>query len=376
MKKRIFEKMGIETSLLGFGCMRFPQTDDGKIDEDKSLEMLDLAISNGVNYLDTAWPYHNNTSEEFVGRVLKKYDRESLFIATKLPLWECKKIEDVEAIFNKQLKKLDIDYIDFYLIHAVSQDRINDLKEYKVMETLSKLRDEGKIKYIGFSFHDDLDAFKLWVDLWEWDFVQIQLNYMDIDHQQGIEGYHLLVEKGIPCIVMEPVKGGKLASFRNDIEGLFKNVHPERSIASWAFRWVASLENVKVILSGMSTLEQVKDNIDTFSNFEKMNEKEFEVIDTVSKTLNDLQLVSCTNCKYCMPCEFGVDIPRNLNLRNSYNMYNDEVGASWMTNMLNKKEAFANICTNCSICVDKCPQMINIPRELEIVNEKFKRFIK
>ncbi|XMB86429.1 aldo/keto reductase [Mycoplasmatota bacterium WC44] len=376
MEKRKFNKLGIETSLLGFGCMRFPLTDNGEIDKVKSFEMIDTAIMSGVNYIDTAWPYHDEESERFVGEVLKRYDRSSLYLATKLPIWLCKTKEDVEKYFSKQLEKLETDYIDFYLIHAVNKERLAQINELEVLEVLRRLKYEGKIKYIGFSFHDDLDTFKLCVDLYEWDFVQIQLNYMDVNHQQGIEGYNILTEKGIPCIIMEPIKGGSLANFRNDVEKLLLDVEPNMSIASWAFRWVGSFDNVKVILSGMSTLDQVKDNVNTFSNFKKLNNKEFILVEKVSDTLNSLQVVSCTNCKYCMPCEYGVDIPRNFSFQNHYEMYRNEDGVKWVVNRLNDNSAFANVCVECNECIPKCPQNIQIPQELSKINKIFSSLIK
>jgi len=376
MIKRKFEKLGIETSLLGFGCMRFPLNQDGTIDEVESEKMVDYAIENGVNYLDTAWPYHGGKSESFVGKIIQKYKREELFVATKLPVWDLKRAEDVEEIFNKQLENLQTEYIDFYLVHAVNKKRLEDNMKFKIMEQLERFKQQGKIKYLGFSFHDDYEPFVEWVDLYDWDFVQIQLNYMDVDHQQGYKGYELLTEKGIPCVIMEPIKGGKLAGFRDDIEKPLKEHLPKNSISSWAFRWVGSLPNVKVVLSGMSTMDQVVDNVNTFSDFQPLSDDEYSLVNEVSKKLNNLQAVPCTDCKYCMPCEFGVNIPRNLNMHNEHNMYEDEKGTTWVVNMLKKGNAFADECTSCMVCVDKCPQNIMIPDELEIVKDKFSKFIK
>lgn len=357
-----------KVSLLGFGCMRFPLK-DGEIDKELSKLMVKTAVENGVNYIDTAYPYHSGKSELFVKEVIKDLDRESFFLADKLPIWDCKTKDDVDRIFHEQLEKCGVEYFDFYLIHAVNKKRLDDVKELDLLNTLEKYRNEGKIRNIGFSFHDDLEAFKLWADLYDWDFVQIQLNYMDIDHQQGMEGYDILTEKGIPVIIMEPVKGGSLAKFNKKIENKFKEYNKEASIASWAFRWVASLPNVKVILSGMSNLEQVNDNIDTFNNFKPLNKDEYKIIDEVRKDIRNLSKVDCTSCNYCMPCPHGVDIPRNFRLYNTHSMYENDSYIKWAAGELDKQNQLAEACIDCGECLPKCPQYIEIPTILAEFND-------
>jgi len=371
MEKRKMKNLKNNPSLLGFGCMRLPMK-DGEIDEVESKRMLDYAYSKGVNYFDTAYPYHGGKSELVVREIIKHYDRDSFYLADKLPLWECKTEKDIVNIFHEQLEKCGVEYFDFYLIHAVNKDRISQVKELKVFEKLEKFKEEGKIRNIGFSFHDDLDAFKLWVDLYDWDFVQIQLNYMDIDHQQGIEGYKILTEKGIPVIVMEPVKGGSIVKFNDAIEKLFKDENADASIASWAFRWVGSLPNVKVILSGMSTMEQVEDNLKTFDKFVSLNEREYEVIKKVRKEILDLSKVDCTSCDYCMPCPHGVNIPRNFRLFNAFSMYKNKAYMNWAYGEIVKANKSADICIDCGECIPKCPQQIEIPTELRNMLEYFK----
>ena len=363
MEKRKMKNLDIDASLLGFGCMRLP-TIDGEIDKLEAKRMMDYAYSKGVNYFDTAYPYHGGKSELVVGEIIKGYKRETFYLADKLPLWECKNEEDISRIFHEQLEKCGVDYFDFYLIHAVNKDRIKQIEEFKVFEQLEKFKKEGKLHRIGFSFHDDLAAFKLWADLYPWDFVQIQLNYMDIDHQQGIEGYHILTEKGIPVIVMEPVKGGGLVKFNDKIEKIFNNIDKEASIASWAFRWVGSLPNVKVILSGMTTMEQVEDNIKTFSNFVPLNDEEQGIIMLVRKEILDLSKVDCTSCNYCMTCPNGVDIPANFRLFNSFSMYKNTNHIKWAFGTLKKDDKTSEFCTDCGECIPKCPQQIDIPEEL------------
>lgn len=362
-RKILINKKETDVSLLGFGCMRFPMK-DGEVDINESKRMVDYAIKNGVNYIDTAWPYHEGKSELIVQGIMKEYPRESYYLADKLPIWDCKTNEDVDRIFHEQLKKCGVEYFDFYLIHAVNKHRIQQVQDLNLFEQLEGFRKEGKIRNIGFSFHDDLETFKKWVELYDWDFCQIQLNYMDIEHQQGMEGYDILTEKGIPVIIMEPVKGGSIVKFNEKIEAKMKSYRPYNSIASWGFRWVGSLPNVKVILSGMSTMEQVEDNIKTFSNFEPFNEEEYEIISEVRKEVLSLSKVDCTSCNYCMPCPHGVNIPANFRVYNTHSMYKNDGYVKWAYGSLKKEEKSADFCIECGECVPKCPQYIEIPTEL------------
>ncbi len=371
MEYRKIKSNKLLPSLLGFGCMRFPMK-DGEIDKEEAKKMMDYAYSKGVNYFDTAYPYHGGKSELFVRDIIKNYNRETFYLADKLPLWDCKVEEDIDRIFYEQLEKCGVDYFDFYLIHAVNKGRLDQVDEMKVFEKLERYKKEGKIHRIGFSFHDNLETFKKWVDRYNWDFVQIQLNYMDIDHQQGIDGYEILTEKGIPVIVMEPVKGGGLVKFNDEIESMFKKENNEASIASWAFRWVGSLPNVKVILSGMSTMEQVEDNLKTFDKFVPLSSSEQEIINIVRKSILSLSKVDCTSCNYCMPCPHGVDIPGNFKLFNNYSMYQNDGYVKWVYGGLEKESKSAEMCIDCGECLPKCPQQIEIPTDLRKMVEYFK----
>ncbi|MBP3604808.1 MAG: aldo/keto reductase [Lachnospiraceae bacterium] len=369
MEKRKLEKLGIETSLLGFGCMRFPVTKEGKIDEAEAEKMIDKAIAAGVNYIDTAYPYHNGESEPFVGKVLQKYPRESFYLATKLPVWLVETKEDIERIFAEQLERLQTDYIDFYLLHAMDADRIRKMREVGYLEVLEKLRSEGKIKYIGFSFHDSYEVFEDILNERDWDFCQIQLNYMDAEEQAGLKGYALAAERGIPVVVMEPIKGGSLASFAEDITGMFRDMDKDASVASFALRWVGSLPGVKVILSGMSSMEQVEDNLKTFTGFKVLSENEKNTIDKVVEVLNSRVQNGCTGCRYCMPCPAGVDIPGCFSAWNTYHMYQNYnvVSWKWETDMGDKKQA--KNCVKCGKCEAACPQKISIREDLEKVQK-------
>lgn len=367
MEKRKLEKLGIETSLLGFGCMRFPVTAEGKIDEPEAEKMMDRAIAAGVNYIDTAYPYHGGESEPFVGRVLKKYDRSSLYLATKLPCWKVNALEDVESIFQEQLDRLQTDYIDFYLLHALDKERFRKMVEIGCIEKLEQLKAEGKIRYLGFSFHDDYETFEKILCHRDWDFCQIQLNYMDADQQAGLKGYKLTEEKNVPMVVMEPIKGGSLAAFAEDITGMFRGLDAEASVASFALRWVGSLPNVKVILSGMSAMDQVEDNLKTFENFKPLSEKESRTIDEIVKLINSRVQNGCTACRYCMPCPAGVDIPGNFRVWNTYHMYQNYkmVKRSWENGLGEEKQA--KNCVKCGKCEQACPQKLHIREDLEKV---------
>ncbi len=372
MEKRAMEKLGIETSLLGFGCMRFPMTADGKIDEAEAERMLDQAYAAGVNYYDTAYPYHNGESERVVGRVMKKYDRSSFFLATKLPCWLIKNTDDIERIFKEQLEKLQTDYIDFYLMHALNKDSFQKMVDIGCVEKLEQLKAEGKIRYLGFSFHDKYEAFERIINYRDWDFCQIQLNYMDAGEreefqQAGMKGYHLTEEKNIPLIIMEPVRGGSLAAFPEDITEVFHGLNPDASIASYALRWVGSLPNVKVILSGMSTMEQLTDNLKTFDKFEPLSEKETETIDKVVAMINSRMQNGCTACRYCMPCPAGVDIPRNFRIWNLYHMYGNYNAVKWDWEDGLGEEHKAKNCIKCGKCEKACPQKLSIRADLERV---------
>ena len=367
MEFRTFDKLKIETSLLGFGCMRFPTTTEGTIDEKAAQEMLDKAIAAGVNYIDTAYPYHNGESEPFVGRALKKYDRNSFYLATKLPVWDVKEPEDAKKIFEKQLERLQTDYIDFYLLHALNRDRFKQVLDMGILDYCLEQQKAGKIKYLGFSFHDSYEAFEEIINYRDWDFCQIQYNYMDTEKDPGDKGYKLAEEKQVPLVIMEPIKGGTLANFADDITSMFHEIDKEASAASYALRWVGSHPGVKVILSGMSNMAQVEDNLHTFEKFVPLSERESETIDKVVEILKSRVQNGCTGCRYCMPCPAGVNIPGCFSTWNTYHMYQNynTVRWSWETGI--GEAAQAKNCIKCGKCEAQCPQKISIREDLEKV---------
>ena len=368
MEKRKWYNTGIETSLLGFGAMRL-KTVDGEIDEELGFKLFDMAYKAGINYFDTALPYTDRKNEIFVGKALKRYPRESFYLASKLSLFCFDTPEEAKKSVDMQLERLQTDYLDFYLIHALNKKSFQRFKDWNMLETVLEWKKQGKIRHIGFSFHDDLDTFKEILDYYDWEFVQIQLNYMDTDIQQGIEGYKMLEERKIPVVVMEPVKGGKLAAFNEDSAKPFKE-YSDASLASWALRWVGSLPGVKVLLSGMNSEDQVIDNLNTFNNFKPLNEEELKRVTDVRERIKNATKVGCTACKYCMPCPAGVDIPGNFSLFNDYAMYKNKDYVGWIYQGIKKNKGEATNCIECYSCVEKCPQHIEIPEKLkEMVKE-------
>lgn len=370
MEYRQLDKLGIKTSLLGFGCMRFPKRRDGSINYKKAEELIDKAYENGVNYYDTAYVYHSGESENFIGSVLDKYERSTYYLATKLPCWMIKSVDDAKKIFKEQLERLHKDYIDFYLLHSLDRESFDKMVSLGILELMDQLKAEGKIRYIGFSFHDEYDAFKYILKFRDWDFCQIQLNYMDTELQAGMKGYELTEELNVPLIIMEPVKGGTLAKLPQGVTKYFTAVTPENSTASWALRWVASLPNVKVILSGMSNMKQVDDNLSTFGEFKKLTEKEQQAVTEAVKVLQKRMKNGCTGCSYCMPCPAGVDIPSNFRIWNDYGMYHNPNVTKWFwANDLNDKSK-AKQCIDCGKCETLCPQRIQIRNDLKALQNE------
>ncbi len=363
METRHWEKQNIDTSLLGFGCMRFPLNEDGTINEPLSEKMLAKAYESGVNYFDTANPYHNGDSEPFVGRFLKRYPRDSFYLATKLPMWKVTSLESAKEIFADQLERLQTDYIDFFLLHAMDKARYQTALRCELIEWLHELKAEGKIKNVGFSFHDEYELFETMLTSHKWDFCQIQYNYMDKQHQAGEKGLKLAKSMGIPVIAMESVRGGSLSSLPEGLTAKMRALKPEASTSSWAFRWLGSQEGLYVLLSGMSTMEQVDDNLSTFNHFELLNEEEQALILEVEKELRSNTHNTCTACQYCQPCPVGVNIPRNFAIWNNYGVFGvkHQAKAQWAGLA---DEAKAKQCVGCGKCETVCPQQIDIRGDL------------
>ena len=363
MQYTTLERLGARVSRLGFGCMRFPTTPDGAIDEPRATAMLHRAYNAGVNYFDTAYFYHNHTSEAFVGRALSAFPRESFYLATKLPMSVIDSLEKAKEIFEGQFVLLGTDYFDFYLLHALNGKRFDQAVHQGILDFLIEQQRAGRIRHLGFSFHDDYAAFERILTARDWDFCQIQLNYMDADTQAGLKGYALAERLGVPVIVMEPVKGGALAALSEDVAAPLRAARPEKSIASWAMRWVGSLPNCRIILSGMSDEAQVEDNLATFADFEPLSEAEQALIAQTCDALRARVFVGCTGCRYCMPCPFGVDIPGNFRMMNEYAMYGlrRRLEGDWQ--FMDAPERADN-CRRCGQCEQACPQALPIRERL------------
>ena len=371
MEKRKFEKLGIETSLLGFGCMRFPATPDGKIDEPRAEKLLDRAIAAGVNYIDTAYPYHNGDSEPFVGKVLQKYDRNSFYLATKLPVWAIESVDDAKRIFAEQLERLRTDHIDFYLFHALNKERFEKIKNFHLIDHMLEARKAGKIRYLGFSFHDDLEVFKQIVDYTDqWDFCQIQYNYMDEHSQAGVEGLRYANKKGLPVIIMEPLRGGRLVNLLPEpAKELFRKDEQHRTPAELALKWLYNQPEVTCVLSGMNSMEMVEQNVKTASEslVGCLTESDQELIEKVKAEIKKNVKVGCTGCGYCMPCPRGVDIPGTFRCYNAMYSEGKKSGRRdyLQCTAFRKDTSSASQCISCGKCETHCPQHIEIRKELK-----------
>lgn len=377
MDKRSFGNNLEQISLLGFGCMRLPLLPDNKgIDRKAARKMLEYAYEQGVNYFDTAWGYLNGKSEPFVGSVLKQYPRESFYLASKMPGWLLKDLPESEELFAAQLKRCQVEYFDYYLLHSLTTKEEFDrlyLNE-KVLDYLQREKKGGRIRKLGFSFHGSIELMKYVLDNFPWDFVQIQLNYQDWDTMQARVLYELAVEHHLPCIIMEPVRGGALASLNDQAAEILKKAAPQNSLASWAIRFVASLPGVLTVLSGMSTMEQLQDNLKITSGFQTLTEKERVILQQALEAYLEVSPIPCTGCNYCMPCAFGVDIPGNFSAfnRGAGKRLMPELGSPSDKREEFRKlwdeippEALAGKCRSCGKCLSKCPQHIAIPERLQ-----------
>lgn len=373
MQRKNIKTLNENLPLLAFGCMRFPKKDE-KIDFEQATEMIDYAMKNGLNYFDTAYPYHNGESETFLGKVLPKYERSSYFLTSKLPIWKIENEDDAEKVFNEQLEKCQTEYFDFYLLHAMNKQRVEVMEKFKLYDFLLEKKNQGKIKHIGFSFHDNNEVLEYLVSNYKWEFVQIQLNYYDWHEADAKELYTTLEKHNLPCFVMEPVRGGFLSSFAPNVEKYMTDYNKHASISSWAIRWVESLPNVAIVLSGMSNMEQLKDNINTVSNFEKITDDELKIIDTVVKELRKIKPIPCTGCKYCMPCLLSVNIAGTFAVYNNYKKTNNVTLTKNSYNNI-PKEHRANNCIKCGACKKACPQHIDIPTELEKITNELKSIL-
>ena len=358
-------------SLLGLGTMRLPlrdAADQTSIDEEKAQEIFDYAYAHGVNYFDTAYPYHGGQSEPFVGRVIAKWPRESFYLATKMPLWQCGSLEEAQHIFEEQLRRLGVEYIDFYLLHSLYVARYDRAKEMGIVDWLWEQKKLGRIRSFGFSCHDNAAGLEHILRDQPWDFCQLQYNYLDTDDRaeeiSGDRGYQLTEELNIPLIIMEPIKGGTLANLPADAAASLAALDPDASAASWALRWVGSHKNVHLILSGMSAEEQLADNLATFAQFRPLNDAEMDAVAETARILHSRIKIGCTGCRYCMPCPMGVDIPDNFSIWNKLGMFGqpEAIKHQWEAHFPDAEKA--SHCVRCGKCEAACPQHLPIRNAL------------
>ena len=358
----------IEISRLGLGNMRLPcktpikRESNPLIDYNKAQELVDMAYENGVNYFDTAYMYHAGKSEKFIGQALKKYPRESYYLADKLPIWMCKKPADMQKIFDKQLQRTGIDCFDFYLLHSLDKGNFEKCEKYGAYDFLLEKQKQGLIKNIGFSFHGTIDDLKAIVAAHHWDFAQIQMNYLDWKNQDAKTQYEILTEADIPVIVMEPVRGGKLADVPKRVEELFKNNAPDKSIASWAIRFCATHDNVLTILSGMNAKEQMLDNLQSLTDFVPMTDVELKICQNAASIINESEIIPCTGCDYCADC------PKSVKISTIFDVYNKLKTEEYTADQAKEKYAQIDVnhtqCVACGKCKEHCPQSIDIPKML------------
>ncbi|MHA1776660.1 MAG: aldo/keto reductase [Promethearchaeia archaeon] len=381
MKYRNFHTLARESSVLGFGCMRLPTVGEGDkkhINEELAINLLRLAIDNGINYIDTAWPYHNKESETVVGKALRDGYREKVILVTKAPVWEYKNSDDFENYLRLQLEKLQTDHIDLYLLHALNKLRFEQVKKLKILEAAEKAKNDGLINHIGFSFHGNYKTFCEILDAYPWDACQIQFNYMDVNSQATEKGLKYAGSKSIPVIVMEPLLGGKLVRETEETKKILENAPVKRTLAEWALQFVWNYPEVKVVLSGMNTEAMILENVASANRSEpnSMNPEEFEVIKRLRSSFQNLFVVPCTRCEYCMPCPSGVNIPMNLRVLNEAAWTGSaESMQGWFDSFAQTPEELedkpnngaAQLCIECMQCLDKCPQGIQIPDQLKKV---------
>jgi hypothetical protein len=367
MQFRKFGKLDWDASVLGFGCMRLPTMDGNphspNIDETEAIRMIRHALDCGVNYFDTAYVYHEGNSETVLGKALHG-QRDRVKIATKSPVWLIEKEADFDRMLNEQLRKLQTDHIDFYLLHALDKKRWNEfVLKYKLLEKADAAIRDGRIRHLGFSFHDDYESFPDIINGYDgWTFCQIQYNYMDTENQAGTQGLKLAAARGLAVVIMEPLLGGRLANPPSPIREVIERSCVKRSPVDWALQWLWDQPEVSVVLSGMSNLDQVNANLDSAAHARShsFQETDLELIADLQQKYRERTAIPCTKCNYCMPCPNGVNIPANFEIYNEAFLHEDIPGARFKYQIFVPEAERASACIACHDCEDRCPQKIPI----------------
>ena len=369
MKYRTMGKLGIQSSAFGLGCMRFngPASGDSVINEEKAISLIRRAIDGGVNYIDTAYVYLDKTSEIVLGKALRDGYRDRVTIATKMPCEAVKNRADMENLLAEELKKLQTDHIDFYLMHGINRQKWEYFKSIGAPEFFDDMKREGKIRYKCFSFHGPYEEFEYIINDWDWDMTQIQYNFMDINNQAGTKGLELAGSKGIPVVIMEGLLGGRLSRAPENVQALYDAFPVKRSPVEWAFRWLCNHPAVGVVLSGCNEAEQIDDNLRIFDTVEPgiMSPEELQLMNSVREAYISRTRIGCTGCRYCMPCPNGVNIPGIFSAWNNWSLYGTNPKDDWGFRGVLNNNAGADRCIGCGACEVACPQHLNIIESLQ-----------
>ena len=386
MQYRNFGKLGYKVSSLGLGCMRLPrifkENNETIVDREKAFEMIRYAVDNGVSYFDTAYSYHHTTSEEILGEALDGGRREKVKIATKqlfATMADLKTgggktiLENTRRNLENSLKKLRTSYLDVYLIHNIGEANWENIKKNKIIEEYEKFRAEGLIRAIGFSFHGKFPCFKEVLEFYDWDMCQMQQNFMDVDHEATVEGMRLAGKKGCALVIMEGLRGGGLATPPKRVQAIYDEFPVKRSAVEWAFRHLIDYPEVSTVLSGMTTLDQVKENIEIFSKADAvpgcMDTKDRDVLSRVKAVYESLAGIPCTACEYCLPCPSGVNIPEVFGNYNEGTMFENFAQPKRAYMFLGRQKKDASLCVSCGECEKKCPQRIEVPKQLKVAHQ-------